>query len=78
VNVAVVAPAGTVTAPGTEAVAELSLESAIAAPPAGAGAVSITVPVETLPPVTRGGFRLIADRVITGLTVSATDLVTPP
>jgi len=44
VNVAVVAPAGTVTLAGTEAAAVLLLESDTTAPPAGAALVSVAVP----------------------------------
>jgi len=44
VNFAVVAPAGTVTLAGTLA-AELLLVSATMAPPAGAAALNVTVPV---------------------------------
>src|SRR3989442_341858 len=49
VNGALVAPAGTVTLPGTVA-AELSLDSVTCAPPAGAGPLRVTVPVAQLPP----------------------------
>jgi hypothetical protein len=62
VNVALVAPAATVTLESTLAVAVLPLESAICAPPAGAGPLSVTVPVEELPPVTLGGFSESDDR----------------
>src|SRR2546427_455306 len=55
VNVTLVAPTGTVTLAGTVA-AELLLDSATCAPPAGAGPSSVTVPVELLPPVTVVGF----------------------
>jgi hypothetical protein len=48
-NVAVVAPGGTVTLAGTLAAAGLELESDITEPPAGAAAVSFTVPVELCP-----------------------------
>lgn len=48
-NVAVVAPGGTVTLAGTLAAAALELESDITEPPAGAGSVSFTVPVEDCP-----------------------------
>src|SRR6267142_378261 len=54
-NVALVAPAGTATLEGTLA-APLLLESATCAPPAGAGPLNVTVPVEEFPPVTLLGF----------------------
>src|SRR5258707_13631846 len=58
VNIALLAPAGTVTLEGTLA-APLSLESATCAPPAGAGPLSVTVPVEDCkPPTTLVGFRV--------------------
>jgi hypothetical protein len=61
VNVAVVAPAATVTLAGT--VAEpLLLESNAAAPPAGAGPFRVTVPVELVPPITVAGFIATEDR----------------
>src|SRR5919198_775057 len=53
-NVALVAPAATVTLAGTDA-AGLLLESATCAPPAGAGPFSVTVPELGLPPVTLAG-----------------------
>lgn len=56
VNVALVAPAATVTLEGTLATVVLLLESVICAPPAGAGPLSVTVPVEEFPPVTLVGF----------------------
>jgi hypothetical protein len=62
VKVALVAPAGTVTLAGTEAALELS-ESDTAAPPAGAAALSDTVPVDALPPTTLVGFSDTADSV---------------
>ena len=78
VNVALMAPAGTVTLAGTVAIEGLPLESVTAAPPAGAAASSVTVPVDALPPVMVVGLRLKAERVVGGATVSAADLVTPP
>jgi len=55
VKFAVVAPAGTATLEGTLA-APLLLASATCAPPAGAGPLNVTVPVEEFPPVTLVGF----------------------
>src|SRR6267143_1682241 len=61
VKVALVAPAGTATLEGTLA-APLLLESATVAPPAGAGPLSVTVPVEEFPPVTLLGFSVSDER----------------
>src|SRR5437762_287206 len=56
VNVALVAPAATVTLEGTVAAAVLLLESATVAPPAGAAPLNVTVPVEDcVPPITLVG-----------------------
>ena len=77
VNVALLAPAAIVTVAGTEA-APLLLESATAAPPAGAGPFRVTVPVEvSRPPTTCVGFRLSEVRTA-GNTVSDTDCAPPP
>ena len=73
---ALVAPAGTVTVAGTEAAPLLS-ESATCAPPAGAGAVSVTVAVTEVPPVTLAGLTLSAETA-GGSTVSDTLCVRPP
>ena len=54
VNVAVVAPAATVTEAGTVQAARL-LVSATTAPPVGAAALIVTVPVADCPPVTELG-----------------------
>jgi hypothetical protein len=62
VKLAVVAPAATVMLEGTWAAAVLLLESVTCAPPAGAGPLSVTVPVEELPPVTLVGFSESAER----------------
>jgi hypothetical protein len=62
VNVALVAPAATVTLEGTLAAPVLLLESATCAPPAGAASLKVTVPVEEFPPVTLVGFSEIEER----------------
>src|SRR5438270_12277522 len=68
-NVAVVAPAATVTEAGTVAALRLLLVNATTAPPAGAAALSVTVPVLFAPPVTVAGFNVI--EASAGLTISA-------
>ena len=82
VKVALVAPAGTVTPlDGTLAAAILLLESVTWAPPAGAGPLSVTVPVEDCkPPTTLVGFSVSDERGggVEGVTVSAAVLLTPP
>ncbi len=66
VKVTPVAPAGTVTLEGTLA-APLSLESATCAPPAGAGPLSVTVPVEDCrPPTTLVGLSVNEETVGSG------------
>src|SRR5437762_986595 len=63
VKVAVVLAAGTVTVEGTLAAA-LLLESVTCAPPAGAGPLSVTVPVDDcVPPVTLVGFNVSEETV---------------
>ena len=79
-NVALVAPAGTNTLEGTLA-APLLLESTTCAPPAGAGPLSVTVPVEEFtPPITLVGLSVSEETVGSGgdVTVSVADLLTPP
>src|SRR5438445_5118977 len=62
-KVALVAPAGTVTLEGTLATAVLLLESVTWAPPAGAGPLRVTVPVEDCaPPITLVGFSASEER----------------
>jgi hypothetical protein len=56
-KVALVAPAGTVTLAGTVATAVLLLASVTTAPPAGAGPVSVAVPVDGFPPWTLVGLN---------------------
>ena len=55
-NVALPAPPATVTPAGTVAAEVLSLDKDTTAPPPGAGPLSVTVPVEELPPTTLDGF----------------------
>jgi len=78
VKFAVVAPAGTVTLAGTVVALELS-ESETAAPPVGAAALKVTVPVEALPQMTLGCLSDTAERVGTiapgGLIVSVAHFV---
>ena len=70
VNVALVAPAATVTLAGTVATPVLLLVSATATPPAGAGPFNVTVPVDGLPPTTVVGFKPSDDTASAGATVS--------
>lgn len=81
-NVALLAPARTVTLAGTLA-APLLLESMTCAPPAGAGPLNVTVPVENCtPPRTLEGFSVSEERLDegagVGVTVSEPVLVAPP
>ena len=78
-NVALVAPAATVTLAGTVADDVLSLDSDTTAPPAGAGPLSVTVPVEELPPTTLDGVTPNElNPTAAGVTVRGAVLVTPP
>jgi hypothetical protein len=79
VNVAPVAPAATVTLAETVAAAMLPLEREMAAPPLGAGPLSVTVPVEGDPPVTLVGLSVSEETVGRGCgsTVSEAVLVAP-
>src|SRR6266550_3412104 len=62
VKVALVAPAATVTLAGVLATVVLLLERVTAAPPDGAAALKVTVPVDEFPPVTLVGFRVSEER----------------
>ena len=76
VKVALLLPAATVTAAGTVA-APLSLLSDTADPPAGAGPLSVTVPVELTPPLTLVGLKLRVTKA-GGITVSVVVWLPPP
>src|SRR6267143_4708450 len=62
VNAALVAPAAIVTLDGVLATFVLLLESVTTAPPEGAAPLSVTVPVEELPPLTFVGFSASEER----------------
>src|SRR5207248_1539506 len=78
-NVAIVAPAATVTEPEAGTLAfGLLLVSVTTAPPAGAALVSVTVPVLPALPVTAVGLTLTPSRAAAaGFTVSVAVLTTP-
>src|SRR5207253_9179202 len=71
VNLAVVAPAATVTGAGTVAALRSLLVNATTAPPAGAAALSVTVPVLFAPPVSVARFSVIEARVAVTLVASS-------
>ena len=77
-NVALALPPGTVTVAGTFATEVLLLDSVTTTPPLGAGPLSVTVPVEPLPPTTEDG---LTDRETSatggGFTVRGEDWVAP-
>src|SRR5438093_115246 len=78
-TVPLVLPAGTVTLAGTVAPPVLLLDRLTTAPPLGAGALSVTVPVEELPPVTLDGLRLREESVGgAGVTVGEADRAVAP
>lgn len=80
VKLALVDPAGIVTLAGVAAALELS-ESDTSAPPLGAAALSVTVPVTDAPPTTLVGFTAIADSAAVaagGVTPSAANNVELP
>lgn len=78
-NVALVAPAPTVTLASTVA-ADPLLETETTAPPLGAGPLSVTVPADDVPPLTLAGLSVIEDSVavVAGVTVRRAVLVAPP
>jgi len=76
VKVVVVAFAATVTLAGTCAAAVLLLERVTTAPPAGAGPVKVTVPVEEFPPMTEAGVS-VTELSAEAVTVRVAVLVAP-
>jgi hypothetical protein len=70
VNVAVLELAATVTVAGTVAADVLPLSNWTIAPPAGAAAFNVTVPVELVPPVTELGLSVTNTTLGIGFTVS--------
>ena len=76
VKVAVLAPAATRTLAGTVAAAVLLLERVTVTPPVGAAPVTVTVPVDVLPPETFVGFNVRVDNA-GGFTVRMAVFVTP-
>ncbi len=77
VNGADRAPAGTVTVAGTDTTDVFPLLSVTTAPPGGAIADKVTVPVEDAPPVTAVGFKVMADT-LAGATVPITAISARP
>ena len=79
VKLALLAPAATVTLAGTPVALELSASDTVA-PPLGAAALKLTVPVEVLPPTTLPGLSetavSVAPVVVPGLSVSVALCVT--
>jgi hypothetical protein len=77
VNVAVVAFGAIVTLAGTLAAAVLLLPSVTSAPPAGAGPLSVTVPVAEFPPRTDVG-RSVTELSAAAVTVKVAAFVIVP
>ena len=69
-KLAATSPSATVTAAGMLAITGALLASDTDAPPVGAGALSVTVPVELLPEETVAGLRLIDERTVGGAGVT--------
>jgi len=73
VKFALLFPAGTVMLDGTVATDVLLLESVTIAPPEGAAAVRVTVPVELFPPLTVVGLRVREESVTADAGVTVRD-----
>jgi hypothetical protein len=76
-KLALIAPAATVTFAGTVATEVMLLESVTTALPAGAGTLSVTVPVDAFPAIGPRGLKLREERVV-GTSSRTVDLVSPP
>jgi len=77
VKVAVVAPDATLMLAGTWAAAMLLLDSVTTAPPAGAGPLSVSVPVEPTPPTTDVGLSVTVFSATAAVTVRLAVCVEP-
>jgi hypothetical protein len=77
VNVADDAAEGTVTEAGTGNAAVLVDESVATLPPAGAGCVSVTVQVVSVPEVTLAGTHATEETLALGVTVTSAELLSP-
>jgi hypothetical protein len=77
VNVAVVVPVGTVTDTGTETTGEEAVRETTV-PPAGAGPLSVTVPVAEAPPATEPGLKVTLSGTGVAVSESAALFVVPP
>ena len=75
-KVALVLPAATVTLAGTVAAEVLLLDKEITAPPAGAGALRVALPVEVPPPTTLVGLK-VSELNVTAVTVRLAVLLIP-
>jgi hypothetical protein len=78
VKVALVARAGTVTLDGMFATNVFPLPRGTTAPPEGAFALRVTVPVELFPPLTLVGFKVSEEMAAPGVTVKLVDTVAVP
>jgi hypothetical protein len=76
VKLALIAPGATITLAGRVAAQVMLLERLTTAPPAGAGTLSVTVPVDAFPGVTPPGLKLREERVV-GTSSRTADLVSP-
>src|SRR6478736_2511045 len=79
-NVAVVAPAATTTLDGTPTSVVFELRNATIAPPAPAGAESVTRPLVDVPPtiLVLVSVTPVSTGAMAGITVNVVALVTPP